>query len=207
MANDNIEAQIWAYLKQHTQLPEIAIAGIMGNIQAESDFDPANLENAATARLKMSDAEYTSKVNNGTYTRAQFIADAAGYGLCQWTYGARKAGLYDYCKSKGTSIANWQAQLEYMLTEGEYKAIEHKLKNALTINDAAAIFCKDFERPAETVLNSVRRGNYGQAICAKYHGSQIQTEDPEPVSGMDTEKIKEIIDRLVSDLLDLKEAI
>ena len=42
----------------------------------------------------MTDEEYTTAVDTGSY--ANFAKDAAGYGLAQWTYSARKLNLLTY---------------------------------------------------------------------------------------------------------------
>ena len=70
--------------------------GLMGNIGAESGFQCNNVEN----RCSMSDADYTYNVDQGCIWREQFVRDAYAYGLAQWTFWSRKAGLYDLAKSR-----------------------------------------------------------------------------------------------------------
>ena len=74
---------IWKYFKEKKFSP-YAIAGIMGNMQAESSLQTNNLQNTYNTSLGMSDEQYTKAVDNGTYTN--FIDDQAGYGLVQFTY-------------------------------------------------------------------------------------------------------------------------
>ena len=64
-----------------------AAAGFMGNIFAESGFNPKNLQNSFEKKLDFTDESYTAAVDNGTYTN--FIKDSAGYGLAQWTFWTR----------------------------------------------------------------------------------------------------------------------
>ena len=42
-------------------------------------------------KLKMTDTEYTSAVDDGRYKN--FVKDGAGYGLAQWTFWSRKQNL------------------------------------------------------------------------------------------------------------------
>lgn len=57
------------------------VAGLMGNLYAESGLRSNNLQNSFEKKLNMSDEAYTRAVDNGTYTN--FINDSAGYGLAQ----------------------------------------------------------------------------------------------------------------------------
>ena len=74
-------------------------AGLMGNLHAESGLNPQNLQNTYEAKLGFTDATYTAAVDNGTY--ANFAKDCAGYGLAQWTYSTRKAGLLAFAQAQG----------------------------------------------------------------------------------------------------------
>lgn len=79
--------KIWNYFKAKG-LSDYGIAGLMGNLYAESGLSPINLQNSFEIRLKYTDASYTAAVDNGSYTN--FVYDKAGYGLAQWTYWSRK---------------------------------------------------------------------------------------------------------------------
>ena len=78
---------IWNFLK-YKGLSDAAAAGVLGNIQAESGFDPAIVEKA-----------------NGI-----------GYGLIQWSFGRRTA-LENAAKQAGVDPSNLQFQLEYLWDE------------------------------------------------------------------------------------------
>ena len=69
-----------------------AVAGIMGNLYAESSLNPVNLQNTFEKKLGMTDQQYCNAVDNGTYTN--FIHDSAGWGLAQWTFWSRKQNFY-----------------------------------------------------------------------------------------------------------------
>lgn len=83
LKGSNNAEKIWNYLYAELKNP-YGVAGIMGNMKAESGLQPNNLQNTYEKKLGMSDEEYTNGVNNGTYTN--FVKDSAGYGLVQWTY-------------------------------------------------------------------------------------------------------------------------
>ena len=60
------------------------VAGVMGNLYAESALRSNNLQQSYEKKLGYTDETYTAAVDNGTYTN--FVKDSAGYGLAQWTY-------------------------------------------------------------------------------------------------------------------------
>jgi len=127
-----MEKEIWDFLKQ-SGFNDFAIAGLMGNLFAESGLKPTNLENTYNNEFNLSDSEYTEKVDNGTYTN--FIKDRAGYGLAQWTYWTRKQNLLNFAKSKNKSIGDLEMQLEFLIKElkESFESVYHTLKNASSI--------------------------------------------------------------------------
>ena len=82
----------------------------MGNLKKESGLQPNNLQDSYNKKLGLSDEEYTKRVDNGTY--GNFVHDAAGYGLAQWTFWSLKQDLLNTCKANKTSIADIDSQLE-----------------------------------------------------------------------------------------------
>lgn len=97
------ELTIHDYLKRKG-LNEYGIAGLMGNLFAESGLNPQNLQNTYEKSLGFTDAAYTAAVDSGTYTN--FVHDKAGYGLAQWTYWSRKQALLDFARAVGKSIGD-----------------------------------------------------------------------------------------------------
>ena len=89
LKNSNADI-IWNYFIDKGLTPA-GVAGLMGNLYAESGLNPKNLQNTFNTKLKLSDEEYTKRVDNGKYTN--FVYDKAGYGLAQWTYWSRKKAL------------------------------------------------------------------------------------------------------------------
>lgn len=131
-------------------LNEYAVFGLVANIYVESFLRADNLQNSYEKILVMSDTEYVAKVDSGEY--ANFSTDKAGFGLCQWTSSGRKAGLYNYIKSKGVSIADINAQLEYLwieLTSSYKKSVLDALRGVKTVDEATRVVMLKFERPAD----------------------------------------------------------
>lgn len=138
------DKEIWSYLKRKG-FPDCSVAGIMGNIQAESAMRPNNVED----RSGISDEDYTARVDNGTYTR--FTSDAYGYGFCQWTFGARKQNLLSFARSRGVSIGDPKMQLDFLVAElqAEYSSVYNTLLRAVTVAEASNAFLLNYERPAD----------------------------------------------------------
>lgn len=140
------EQKIWIFLKQKN-LSDFAVAGIMGNLQAESGLKSNNLEDTKNKTFGMSDELYTKSVDNGTYKR--FYSDSAGYGIAQWTTNRRKRNLYFYCRGKNKSISDLDCQLEFLFQELVSMSLLTKLKQCSSIKDASNIILFDFENPLD----------------------------------------------------------
>ena len=163
------EQKIWNYLKSKG-LNHYGIAGLMGNLYAESALNPQNLQNTYEKKLGYTDAAYTQAVDNGTYTN--FVKDSAGYGLAQWTYWSRKQNLLNFAKSVGKSIGDLEMQLDFMwkeLSEGYATSVLAVLKTATSILQASNAVLLKYERPADqsTAVQN-KRASYGQKYFDKY---------------------------------------
>lgn len=147
MSNEKV---IWDFLKGKG-LNDFAVAGIMGNLYAESGLIPNNLQQIYNASLGMSDEEYTRKVDDGSYTN--FVYDQAGYGLAQWTYYTRKRDLLDYAKKQRKSIGDLQTQLEYLWDElQDYGNVLIELRNAQSVRAASNVVLNEYEIPYDRSL-------------------------------------------------------
>jgi hypothetical protein len=78
LTGKNNEEKVWNYLCEHFGNKK-GVAGLMGNLKAESGLIPSNLQDSFESKLKMDNTSYTKKVDDGTYKN--FINDKAGYGL------------------------------------------------------------------------------------------------------------------------------
>lgn len=178
------ERTIWEFLKGKG-LNDYAVAGIMGNLFAESGLNPQNLQNTYNNKLGMTDAQYTAAVDNGSYTN--FVHDSAGYGLAQWTYYSRKQGLYDAAKAAVVSIGNMNMQLAYLWQELQgYKSVMNVLKAAASVRAASDAVLTGFEKPADqSEAVQKKRAAYGQTYYDKYAGKQqsVPQEKPQTTAG------------------------
>ena len=157
------EEKIWKFLKSKG-FTDFGVSGLMGNLYAESGLSPINLQNSYEKKLNFTDQSYTQAVDNGSYTN--FVKDAAGYGLAQWTYWSRKQNLLNYARSVGKSIGDLDMQLEFLCKElSGYPTVWKTLQSATSVFEASNAVLLQYERPAnqsEAVQN--KRASYGQAL-------------------------------------------
>ena len=162
------EKKIWDYF--YAKLGNAyGVAGLMGNLYAESGLRSNNLQNTYEKKLGYADAVYTSAVDNGTYTN--FVKDSAGYGLAQWTYWSRKQKLLDYAKAQKKSIGDFDMQLDFLWKElsESFKTVVNTLKAATSVLEASNVVLFKFEAPADqgaTVQKN--RAAFGQKYYDKY---------------------------------------
>lgn len=154
-----------------------AVAGLMGNLYAESGLNPNNLQNTYERSLGHTDESYTAAVDNGSYTN--FVHDSAGYGLAQWTWWSRKEGLLKLAQSKKKSIGDLEIQLEYLISEMKtsFSSVHSALLSAKSVNSASDIVLTKFESPKDQ-SSSVKktRRSYGQRYYDQYAGAISATQ-------------------------------
>lgn len=162
------EEKIWNFLIDKG-LSKYGVAGLMGNLYAESGLNPTNMQNSYEKKLDYTDKTYTEAIDNGTYTG--FVKDSVGYGLAQWTFWSRKQNLLNYIKSKGKSIGDLEGQLEFLYKElkESYGSVLSSLKSAKSVKAASDAVLTKFEKPADQ-SNAVKtkRASYGQNYYDKY---------------------------------------
>ena len=149
---------------------EYGVAGLMGNLYAESALRSNNLQNTYEKSLGYTDEGYTAVVDDGSYTN--FIKDSAGYGLAQWTFWSRKQGLLEYAKSVGKSIGDFTMQMEFLWKElsGNHKATLNALKSAQNVTEASTYVLIHFEAPADQgEAVQAKRASYGEKYYNAYH--------------------------------------
>lgn len=118
MVSSTPETVVWNYFK-NKGLSDEAVAGLMGNIKQESNFNSKAVNKSSGAS-----------------------------GIFQWL-GGRKTGLMDYAKSVGKSWTDLEVQLDYAWKEmnnKEKKSLEGLKKTNLTASQQAIEFEKNFER-------------------------------------------------------------
>lgn len=194
---NTVEAKVW-YALLREGYSENAVAGVLGNLYVESGFKTNNLQNSYESSLG-SDEEYTKRVNAGLgldgeeyvgvepITRESFMNDSGGYGLAQWTYYTRKAGLWDYAQSKGVGIDDVNMQIEYLIKELSPDAGVLAARKGYTIDgwinaetpeDATEVFCWIFENPGEPHLTTRKqhaRANYEKFQGKTFAGNILET--------------------------------
>lgn len=169
LKGNTTEEQIWNYLSDNIK-NDFGVAGLMGNLYAESGLSPINLQNSFEKKFNMTDVSYTKAVDNGTYDN--FITDKAGYGLAQWTYHSRKQSLLEYAMKRNKSIGDLETQLEFLLLEltNSFKSVWSTLLQAKSVEIASNAVLLKFEAPANTsAIVAEKRISYGKNFYNKYH--------------------------------------
>ncbi len=168
LKGNNNEEKIWNYLRDKG-INAYGAAGLMGNLREESGLRPNNLQNSCEKRLNITDVEYTRLVDDNAHPG--FATDKAGYGLAQWTSSNRKQGLLNFVRSRKCSIADLEAQLDYLWYElnNGYKGVLSAIKSATSVRSASDIVLTQFERPKnQSEAVKVNRASYGQEYYNKY---------------------------------------
>ena len=173
---------IWDYFKRKG-LTDYGIAGLMGNLYAESGLRSNTLERLCIKRyaelgINFTDELYTISVDNGAISKAEFLSPMGkhyGYGLAQWTTDGRKGGLYDYIKSKNASISDLKCQCEYLYLELEkaFKSTLNVLKTASDVNTASDYILFHFEQPKDAISQIELRRKYSNEIYNLLGGSMV----------------------------------
>lgn len=168
--------KIWNYFKAKG-LSDCGIAGLMGNLYAESGLSPINLQNSFENELKYTDISYTAAVDSGKYT--DFVYDKAGYGIAQWTYWSRKQALLNFARKMGKSIGDFDMQLDFLWQElnSSYKTVVMVLKSATSVREASNIVLLQFEKPKKKDDIDVqnKRAGYSQFYYDRF--VQAQSDD------------------------------
>lgn len=185
---------IWDNLKVRG-FSDIAVAAIMGNLEAESNCISNRIQGDFTSGFQRS-AQYTAQVDAGNINRHEFVYDGpggGGYGLAQWTLHSRKAGLYDLAKKMGTSIGDEAMQLEWLCQElrlAEYKKVLETLKASPSIRECSDVIVKIYERPEDQSEAALKqRAEYGRAMYQQF--STGEAEDPGGIPDDTTIRITE----------------
>jgi len=182
------EKRIWDFLMEKIGNP-CGVAGLMGNLYAESGLNPINLQNTYERKLGMTDEAYTKAVDSGKYKAGSFIHDAAGYGLAQWTYHARKEKLLDFARKRKASIGDLDMQLEFLWKELQgYKGVLKALCEAKSVRKASDAVLTQYERPrnqGESVKK--KRASFGQRYFDQFANQTDEENEEEGEDMVNTE--------------------
>lgn len=182
MATD-YSAYIWSYFIAKIG-NEYGVAGLMGNLQAESGLYPDRVQ--GDIPYSEYSQNYTAQVDSGAISEYDFVHNGpggGGYGLAQWTYYTRKQALYNMYRSGGySSIGSINLACDYLWYElqNSYTGVLNVLKTATTVRQASDSVLLDFERPADQSESvQIARAALGTAWYNKYTGSEPTPIDPD----------------------------
>lgn len=135
LAGGENDEKMWNYLiSKGLTAPQAA--GIMGNIKAESGFNPKRVEDGWGFPSEM------DSVPPNTGPQGQ-----PGYGLAQWTSPNRKDGLKNLAVSENLQPSDLGLQLNWLwkeLTEN-YKGTYEKIKQSQDIAFVSKVFGEEYE--------------------------------------------------------------
>jgi len=167
--SDN-KAKIHNYLIGKGLTPTQA-AGIMGNMEAESSFDPTLVEYGfPNSRGEISTQGQPS--SHDDVIPPSNSNGQPGYGIVQWS-GGRKDGLQQLASSRSLKPSDLGVQLDYMWQElnGSYKySVLDPIKASTSIEEATYIWLKHYEVPANIPGNKPIRLGMAQSILQEFGG-------------------------------------
>jgi len=140
----NPNAALVAKQLKEVGLTKAQIAGVLGNFQLESGFNP--------------------RVNEGGKVGAPI--GRGGYGFAQWT-GGRQTNLINFAKSRKMDPGDPNLQAQFLIHElkGPEKRAFESLKGAVSPEESARRFLVDYERagiPKTKQRQEAARQLYGQ---------------------------------------------
>lgn len=172
---------------------EVGVAGLMGNLYAESGCTPYACQptrpyDVCITYINNVNSHAISKynfVNYGCSTTGGVANVQLGFGLAQWTYYTRKDGLYDYMFANGNDISDLENQIAYVIEEISADQTMYDLVATSTdINAVSDYILVHYENPEDKSLEvkKLRRG-YSVDIYNEYNGTTpIEPPDPQPPS-------------------------
>ena len=187
---DTIEYKVWTGLRA-AGYSEITVAGTMGNIYAESGFNPSVVEHG-----------------NGI-----------GFGLIQWSYDRRTA-IENYAAEQGKDVNSVELQIEWLLKEcdpndsayawmNSSKSYDGKSwtydewKNATDIESAVRSFMFCFERPLNT-SSLQKRIDAANEYYEEFTGTAVpNSQDGDNNTGGESEVSQSPIEKLLSAFTEL----
>lgn len=130
-----------------------AACAMLGNIQAESNMNPANVEDSSP----FSDANYIFNPYDGY-----------GYGLCQWTFWSRKLDLQSFALNSSKRIDDAEMQVEFSIYEmnRNFNSLFNACCSSTDMFSLTKRICHEYERPA--VENVQERFNYAKGFFDKF---------------------------------------
>jgi hypothetical protein len=143
LSGDDNKAKIWNFFISKGLSP-LQAAGFMGNIQAESGFNPGIIEGGS----------------------------GIGFGIVQWSFGRRTA-LEDAARAKGVDPADLAFQLDFLWNElqSSYGGVYQELTSAATLEAATYVILEKYEIPADIPGQRPVRLGFAQGILDQFGSS------------------------------------
>jgi hypothetical protein len=167
------EAAMALYEALKDNFSDEQIAAALGNVQYESGCITNNLQNSYEEAWNTTDAAYTSAVNAGGHPVAgkDFVNDAGGYGMAQWTFYSRKQKLWNKATNlANTDVSNLGIQVELLreeMVDGSgwgnisYKPSFDSCESGENgVKVATIAYCKGFESPEDPEASMQTRIGY-----------------------------------------------
>lgn len=146
--------KIWYFLVGKGLTP-VQAAGVMGNLQAESGFNPKRVQGTKTP-----DGDKDNITVDGK----------TGYGLAQWTDRSRQQNLDNFAKGKGTITGDLATQLDFLYAEsnpGGARSYAWRLQQQQTdVRKATYAWEDNYENPKKA--HAEIRVQFAQENLAKY---------------------------------------
>jgi len=141
-------------------LKNFQAAGFMGNLQAESGFNPRRVQGTTTPAGDKDTMALDGKT---------------GYGLVQWTSLGRQQALHDAAVKASTIDGDMTTQLNYMWTEvnsSGYKSNSlDPLMRSTTVEEAVDAILQHYEAPLDKIKGLVERTGFAKTILQTYGSS------------------------------------
>ncbi len=152
---------------------------LMGNMRAESGMKSNIAQRGMTT---LSDEQYTASADNGLL---DFVRDAVGYGLCQWTDPVRKAALLAFARNTGVSVGDEAMQVQFCLKElrESYGKVFAMLCGSHDLLACVQAVCVHYERPAHNNVGTRHEFALGflNEIDAARSGGSLSPSDACPL--------------------------
>ncbi len=156
IGNENAE-KIFIYLVSKGLSAEQA-AGVLGNLQEESGFDPSIIQGI-------------NGINGGrprTATATYLTEPDVGFGLAQWTYRSRQLALEDFAKTTNRTIIDLSMQVDFLWQEFSTSDALTSLKAQTTPETAAKDFHLTYEKSADDAASIQERAASARELYEKY---------------------------------------
>ncbi len=183
------EKQVWDYCMGFIN-NEYGVAGLLGNLAAESIITPGRIQGDLSTQMLPSKA-YTQELNAGSIDEYNFVNTKTyrynnvtygpAYGLAQWDWSPRRQNYWNYWHTFQHGVAGslefelWFLQWEL---ENQYASVLNVLKNATSVREASNKVLHDFENPQDASSKEEERYGYSQQIYDAYSGSPPTPPEP-----------------------------